>query len=138
HTARGDIKLEGVSASECELLSNLGNCTLKKCSFDKSNMNTNLGEISASDTSLGKAEINNDMGEIELDDCSFGNLRITAAMGSVTVDAAQDLDGYDMELEADLGSVHVNNSNEGSKYHQKGDAGELEINTSMGSIQVTY
>ncbi|MDE7415127.1 MAG: DUF4097 domain-containing protein [Lachnospiraceae bacterium] len=138
HTALGNIYLEGISASECELLSNLGNCTLKKCSFVESDLTTNLGEISVRDTGLGKAEVNNDMGEIELDDCSFGNLSITAAMGSVTVDAAQDLDGYDMELETDLGSVHVNNSNEGTKYHQKGDIGELEINTSMGSIQVTY
>ena len=138
HTALGNINLEGISASECSLLSNLGNCTLKKCSFVESDLTTNLGEISVRDTSLGRAKVKNDMGEISLDTCTFGDLGITASMGSVSVDAAQDLDGYDMELEADLGSVHVNNSNEGTKYHQKGDAGELEIDTSMGSIRVTY
>lgn len=138
HTALGDINLEGISATECELLSNLGNCTLKKCSFAESDLTTNLGEISASDTSLGEAELKNDMGEIELDTCTFGDLSITAAMGSVTVDTAQELDGYDMELEADMGSVYVNNRSEGTKYHQSGKDGELEINTSMGSIRLTY
>jgi len=138
HTALGNIELERISASECELLSNLGNCTLKKCSFVKSDLTTNLGEISVSDTSLGEAEVDNDMGEIALDTCTFGDLSITAAMGSVTVDAAQNLDGYDMELEADMGSVYVNNRSEGTKYHQSGRDGELEIETNMGSIRLTY
>lgn len=138
HTALGNIRLEGISASECELLSNLGNCTLKKCSFAESDLTTNLGEISVSDTSLGEAEMNNDMGEIELDACTFGDLSITAAMGSVTVDAAQGLDGYEMDLEADMGSVYVNNRSEGTKYHQSGKDKELEIETSMGSIRLTY
>lgn len=138
HTALGNINLEGISASECELLSNLGNCKLKKCSFAESDLTTNLGEISVRDTSLGAAEMNNDMGEIELDACTFGDLSITAAMGSVTVDTAQELDGYEMDLEADMGSVHVNNRSEGSKYHQSGKDGELEIETNMGSIRLTY
>ncbi|MDE6220986.1 MAG: DUF4097 domain-containing protein [Lachnospiraceae bacterium] len=138
HTALGNIELEGISASECELLSNMGNCTLRKCSFDKSDLKTNLGEISVRDTGLGKAEVDNDMGEINLDACTFGDLSITASMGGVKVDAAQALDGYDMELEADLGSVHVNNRDEGTKYHQSGSDGELEIDTNMGSIRLTY
>lgn len=138
HTALGNINLEGITASKCELLSNLGNCTLKKCSFVETELTTNMGELSVSDTSLGEAELNNDMGEIELDACTFGDLSITAAMGSVTVDAAQALDGYDMELGADMGSVHVNDRSEGTKYHQSGKDGELEIETNMGSIRLTY
>ncbi|MDE6055341.1 MAG: DUF4097 domain-containing protein [Lachnospiraceae bacterium] len=138
HTALGNITLEGISAAECELLSNLGNCTLKKCSFDEADLNVNMGEISASDTSLNEAEIKNDMGEVSLDECSFRDLSITAAMGSVKVDSALNIDGYDIDLAADLGSVRVNNRDEGTKYHQKGDAGELEIDTNMGSIQVKY
>lgn len=138
HTALGNVNLEGISALECELLSNLGNCTLKKCSLVETDLTTNLGEISVSNTSLGEAEVNNDMGEIALDDCTFGNMSITAAMGSVTVDAAQALDGYDMELESDMGSVRVNNRSEGTKYHQSGKDGELEIETNMGSIELKY
>mgnify|MGYP006990154747 CR=1 FL=1 len=56
--------------------------------------------------------------EIEMDDCIFSNMDITAAMGGVSVDAAQALDGYDMDLEADLGSVHVNNRSEEPYAHQ--------------------
>ncbi len=138
HTALGNVRLEGISGAECDLLSNLGNCVVEKCSFDKSDLTTNLGEISASDTGLGKAEVNNDMGEVDIDDCTFTDLDITAAMGGVSVDAAQALDKYELELEADLGSVHVNNRDEGTKYHQSGDAGELSVSTSMGSIRVSY
>lgn len=138
HTALGNINLEGISASECELLSNLGNCTLTKCSFAESDLTTNMGEIFIGDTSFGEAEMNNDMGEIALDGCTFGNLSITAAMGSVTVDAAQALDGYDIDLESDMGSVYVNNRSEGTKYHQSGKDGELEIETNMGSIELKY
>lgn len=138
HTALGNIQLERLSASECEVSSNMGNCELKKCSFDRSDLMTNLGEISVKDTDLGEAEVSNDMGEIEMDDCIFSNMDITAAMGGVSVDAAQALDGYDMDLEADLGSVHVNNRSEGTQYHQSGDAGKLWVNTNMGSIRISY
>lgn len=138
HTALGNIRLEGILASKCELQSNLGNCVIKKCSFGESDFTTNLGEITVSDTDLGKSEVNNDMGEVDIDDCTFADLDITAAMGGVSVDSAQTLDGYEMELEADLGSVHVNSRNEGTKYHQSGNAGELEVSTNMGSIRVTY
>lgn len=138
HTALGNVRLEGISGAECEIQSNMGNCELKKCSFDKSDLVTNMGEISASDTGLGEAEVNNDMGEVNIDDCTFAELDITAAMGSVSVDAAQVLDGYEMDLEADLGSVHVNNRDEGTKYHQSGDVGKLSVSTSMGSVEVSY
>lgn len=138
HTALGNVRLEGISGEECDLQSNLGDCELKKCSFDKSDLATNMGEISASDTGLGDAEVDNDMGEVDIDNCTFAELDITASMGSVSVDAGQALDGYEMELGADLGSVHVNNRDEGTKYHQSGDAGKLSVSTSMGSVQVAY
>ncbi len=138
HTALGSIQLEGIAASACELQSNMGNCTVKKCDFDKSDLMTNMGGITVSDTDLGDAEVDNDMGEIEIDDCTFANLDITAAMGGVSVDAAQTLDRYDMELGADLGSIHVNGHSEGTQYHQSGDAGKLSVSTNMGSIQVSY
>lgn len=137
-TALGNIRLEGISASECVLQSNMGDCVLKKCSFDKSDLMTSMGEILVSSTGLGEAEVDNSMGEIDVDECTFAGLDITAAMGSVSVSAAQPLDGYDMELEADLGSVHVNNRSQGTQYHQSGDAGKIEINTNMGSIRLSY
>lgn len=137
-TAMGDVQLEGISASKCEILNNLGNCTLKKCSFDESDLENNLGEISISDTSLGKAEVNNDMGTVRVDACTFASLDITATMGEAEVDAAQDLGKYDIDLEADLGDVKVNGYNEGTKYHQPGDAGTLEITTNMGNIRLDY
>ena len=138
HTALGNIQLEGISASECGLLCNMGSNTIKKCSFDRSDLNTNMGEISVSDTDLGDSEVNNDMGEIEIDDCAFGDLAITAAMGGVTIDAAQTLEDYDMELVADLGSVNVNNRSESTHFRQSGDAGKLSVNTSVGSVRLSY
>lgn len=138
HTALGNIYIEEIAASKCELKSNMGNCTLKDCSFDESDIETNMGEISVRDTSLGETELKNDMGEVEVDTCTFRDLSIKAAMGSVTVEAAHDLDGYDMDLETDMGDVKVNGQSEGTKYHQKGKDGELEIDADMGSIRVTY
>ena len=95
-------------------------------------------KISVSDTDLGDSEVNNDMGEIDIDDCAFGDLAITAAMGGVTIGAAHTLEDYDMELVADLGSVHVNNRSESTHFRQSGDAGKLSVNTSVGSVRLSY
>ncbi len=138
HTALGSIRLEGITASTCGLQSNMGNCIVKKCIFDQTDLMTNMGEITVSDTDLGGTEVNNDMGEIDIEDCTFDGLEIMASLGSVQVDAAHALDGYEIELDADLGSVHVNNRNEGTRYHQSGDAGKLSVDTSMGSIRLSY
>ena len=44
----------------------------------------------------------------------------------------------DMELVADLGSVHVNNRSESTHFRQSGDAGKLSVNTSVGSVRLSY
>lgn len=136
-TAMGGVDVEGITASKCNIESNMGSVSIKKCSFDVSDFNLNMGEISVRDTDLGDAEINNDMGNIEADECTFGDLRINASMGNASVDAAQELDGYRMDLSADLGSVTVNGHHESGSYYQTGSgAGKLEIQTSMGSVHL--
>lgn len=137
-TALGNARMEGITASNCELHSNLGNCTAEDCSFGESDLNTNMGEVFVKSTTMGDAKANSDMGAIEVEASSFDSLDAAASMGDIRVDSAQRLDEYDMELTTDMGSVKINNHDEGTKYHQSGDDGKLELETSMGSIYLTY
>lgn len=137
-TALGNARVEGITASKCELHSSLGNCTAEDCSFAETDLNTNMGEVFVRNTSLGDAKADSDMGAIKVEASTFDSLDATASMGDIRVDSAQKLDGYDMKLTTDMGSVKVNNRDEGTKYHQSGDDGKLELDTSMGSIHLTY
>lgn len=137
--AMGDVGIDKIASSKCDIQSNLGNINIKNCSFDKTDLVANLGEISVSDTELGDAQINNDMGNIKATACTFGDLDIVAAMGNAVIDAAQNLDGYRMDLRSDLGSVTVNGRHESGKYYQKGSGtGRLEIETSVGTVRLDY
>lgn len=137
-TALGNARAEKIAASKCELQSNLGNCSAEDCSFEEADLNTNMGEVSIKNTNLGDAKANSDMGAVKVEASTFEGLDVSASMGDIRVDSAQNLDGYDMELTTDMGSVKVNKRDEGTKYHQSGDDGKLELDTSMGNIHVTY
>ncbi|MDE6364616.1 MAG: DUF4097 domain-containing protein [Lachnospiraceae bacterium] len=136
--AMGNISVEEITSSACDALTNMGSCTFKKCSFDKSDLKTNMGEITIKDTHLGDAEVDNDMGSIKIESCTFLTLNADNAMGDTAIDVNQNLDNFQIELEAGMGEVRVNGQKEGTKYRQSGDAGKLEASTSMGSVRLNY
>ena len=136
--AMGNISVEGITSSDCDALTNMGSCTFKKCSFDKSDLRTNMGDITIKDTALGEAEVDNDMGSIQIESCTFLNLNADNAMGDTSIDVSQNLDNFQIELEAGMGEVRVNGQDEGRKYRQSGNAGKLEASTSMGSVRLSY
>lgn len=136
--AMGNINAEGITSSDCDAMTNMGGCTFKKCSFGKSDLCTNMGDITIKDTDLGEAEVDNDMGSIQIEGCTFLNLNADNAMGDTSINVRQNLDNFQIELEAGMGEVSVNGQNEGTKYRQSGDAGKLEASTSMGSVRLSY
>lgn len=137
-TAMGDVTMDKIAVSDCEALTSMGSCIFKKCSFDRTDICTNMGEITLRDTQLGDAELNNHMGSVEAESCTFSSLTVLNAMGDVLIDAQQNLDAYEIDLEASMGSVHVNGEHEGTKYRQKGDAGTLKATLSMGTVSLNY
>ena len=136
--AMGNISAEKITSKDCDALTNMGNCIFKKCSFDEADIDTNMGEITIKDTYLGEAEVDNDMGAIKVEDCTFQNLDVDNAMGDTVIDADQNLDDYQIGLEAGMVEVRVNGQGEGTKYRQSGSAGKLEASTSMGSVRLSY
>ena len=117
--AMGNINAEGITSSDCDAMTNMGDITIK-------------------DTDLGEAEVDNDMGSIQIEGCTFLNLNADNAMGDTSINVRQNLDNFQIELEAGMGEVSVNGQNEGTKYRQSGDAGKLEASTSMGSVRLSY
>lgn len=136
--AMGNISVEGMISSDCDALTNMGSCTFTNCNFGSSDLRTNMGEITIKDTDLCDAEVDNDMGSIKIESCTFQNLNVDNAMGDTSIDVKQNLDDFQIELEAGMGEVSVNGQNEGTKYHQSGNAGKLEASTSMGSVRLNY
>lgn len=134
----GNIELTGIEATKCGIDASVGNIEITACSFGSSDIDGDTGNIIVDDTALGNAVCGSDVGSIKLKGCTFGNLEIETDIGDTAVEAVQALDEYDLDLEAELGSVQVNGRNEGTHYSSRGSgSGRIEISTDMGNISVS-
>lgn len=134
----GNIELTGIEATKCGIDASVGNIEITACSFDSADIDGDTGNIIVDDTALGNAVCGSDVGSIKLKGCTFGNLEIETDIGDTAVEAVQALDEYDLDLEAELGSVQVNGRNEGTHYSSRGSgSGRIEISTDMGNISVS-
>lgn len=138
-TSIGDIYIGEVSASQCEIENDLGDCTIEKSSFGSFDVYSALGDTKVSDTDLGDASMDDDMGDIVVERCTFDDLEIDASAGNVRVDTEQDLNGYQLDLGTSLGNVTVNGSHEGTSYFQRGDGkGSLRLWADMGNVKLDH
>lgn len=134
----GNIELTGIEAAKCGIDTDVGNVEISACGFDSSSIDSDTGNITVDDTALGDAVCGSDVGNVKLKDCTFDSLEIETDIGDTVVDAAQPLTGYDLDLEAELGSVRVNGRKEGTRYASRGSGlGRIEISTDMGNISVS-
>lgn len=137
----GNITLDGISAQKLELSLDVGNGEVTDCTFDKTDVEADVGNITLSHCDLGKCELNADTGNIECASSLFTEMKASNDIGNIELEYPASR-SYSVDASTELGSVHVNNSNE--KRNFKGDlTGEnstplykLDLSNSMGNINL--
>lgn len=134
----GDLDMTDIKADQVELNLDLGDLDVKNCNVDIFTSNMDMGDTTIRKTELKNADINASMGDIEVTDSEFKDMKLTADMGEITVKSAVSLDDYRIDADVSMGYVKVNGKNYSDDYSQKGNAGELIVDSSMGDAEIAW
>lgn len=134
----GDLDMTDVKADRVELNLDLGDLDVENCNVGTFTTNMDMGDTTIKKTELKNADINASMGDIEVTDSEFKDMKLTADMGEITVKSAVSLDDYRIDADVSMGDVKVNGKNYSDDYSQKGNAGELIVDSSMGDAEIAW
>lgn len=134
----GDLDMTDVKADQVELNLDLGDLDVENCNVGTFTSNMDMGDTTIQKTVLKNADINASMGDIEVTDSEFKDMKLTADMGEITVKSAVSLDDYRIDADVSMGDVKVNGKNYSDDYSQKGNAGELTVDSSMGDAEIAW
>lgn len=134
----GDLDMTDVKADQVELNLDLGDLDVENCNVGTFTSNMDMGDTTIQKTELKNADINASMGDIEVTDSEFKDMKLTADMGEITVKSAVSLDDYRIDADVSMGDVKVNGKNYSDDYSQKGNAGELTVDSSMGDAEIAW
>lgn len=134
----GDLDMTDVKADQVELNLDLGDLDVENCNVGTFTSNMDMGDTTIQKTELKNADINASMGDIEVTDSEFKDMKLTADMGEITVKSAVSLDDYRIDADVSMGDVKVNGKNYSDDYSQKGNAGELIVDSSMGDAEIAW
>lgn len=134
----GDLDMTDVKADKVELNLDLGDLDVENCNVGTFTSNMDMGDTTIQKTVLKNADINASMGDIEVTDSEFKDMKLTADMGEITVKSAVSLDDYRIDADVSMGDVKVNGKNYSDDYSQKGNAGELTVDSSMGDAEIAW
>ena len=114
----------------------MGEVRLREAGVDGCELRTQMGDVVAENCELGRAELDTDMGDVKVTDAAFTELDAYTDLGSVRIDIKQDISGFEITLETDLGSVEVNGDSLGGSFSQKGTGGKLHAATDLGDVEL--
>lgn len=134
----GDLDMTDVKADQVELNLDLGDLDVENCNVGTFTSNMDMGDTTIKKTEFKNADINASMGDIEVTDSEFKDMKLTADMGEITVKSAVSLDDYRIDADVSMGDVKVNGKNYSDDYSQKGNAGELIVDSSMGDAEIAW
>lgn len=134
----GDLDMTDVKADQVELNLDLGDLDVENCNIGTFTSNMDMGDTTIKKTEFKNADINASMGDIEVTDSEFKDMKLTADMGEITVKSAVSLDDYRIDADVSMGDVKVNGKNYSDDYSQKGNAGELIVDSSMGDAEIAW
>ena len=134
----GDLDMTDVKADQVELNLDLGDLDVENCNVGTFTSNMDMGDTTIQKTVLKNADINASMGDIEVTDSEFKDMKLTADMGEITVKSAISLEDYRIDADVSMGDVKVNGKKYSDDYSQKGNAGELTVDSSMGDAEIAW
>lgn len=136
----GNIDINNTECKDFNAESDVGNITIKSCTFEYSEIESDVGNIEASSSDLGKTNIETDTGDIDITSCGFKDTEIYNDVGNVELsDNKIDISNYTVDLSTDFGSIKVNGKKHKRSFYQEAsgskDIYNIIIETDIGSIK---
>lgn len=119
-----------------ELELSMGNVEGNTLRSKRTKISDNLGNITFKTVSSGEIDIEANLGDVTLDKCSADEIDITASLGNVRVGIDGDVSDYSVEAEASLGTIEIGGVKYEKSFEQKGGSKKIEIECSLGNVEV--
>ncbi len=129
---------KGTKFEDFDLDLNLGKITVDELNALDIDITDNLGDVKLGTVSAEKIDVDANLGNVEIESCNAEKIDISASMGNVEITMAEGrvLDEYEIEAETSLGNVTVGNESKTKSFKQKGKAGKIDIDCSMGDVTI--
>lgn len=134
----GSVTLEDMETDFLELTQDLGETTLKNCSWSSADIDNGCGTIKGTGLTSEYLDVSADMGEVNLQGGFTGETDVEANAGSVSLKLSGSQADYDIELESNLGGVTLNGRGSGRTISQSGGPHSLDVSCDVGSIDVQF
>ena len=136
----GKTTLDGAEMKTLKVDADSGDVTLADTTLDYGDLKLNFGKLTAEGMTSNGLKVESDSGDVNLGGKLTGLIDVTCDMGKVTVNPGAPRDQFNLELNADMGSVSIEGDRvSGSTTSNNPSAkNTLKITTDMGDINVNF
>ena len=137
----GKLSAGNVSAATLTVSNNFGKIDVNNAEADSMTLKLNSGDLSATGVKAGGLTVNSDFGKVSIDRLDFTGLcTIKNNSGDVTLGLLVDENSLSYDLNADAGSVWVDNmkSDKSVTSRVPGALANLSVHADFGSIHVNF
>lgn len=138
----GDINIDSLTFDSLELISNVGDITLTKCTVNNtSSIVVNTGDCKLTNCNFTSAEIESDTGDVNSTGLNItSKINVTSSVGDVEIGLASG--NYNIDLSTDCGDIKVNGKDvdDGVSQSFKENNGNIiiTISSDTGDIELVY
>lgn len=105
--------------------------------LEKLDVTVNVGELNIRNLSFYEGNITNNVGEIDVKNVTFDNLDVVNNVGEIDIYPTEDFEEYSLDLETNIGEVHVDGNNHKKQYSSKGTTDKyIRAKTNVGEISI--
>jgi len=136
----GKTTLEGAEMKTLKVDADSGDVTLIDTTFDSGDLKLNFGKLTAEGMTSNGLKAESDSGDVNLEGKLTGLIDVTCNMGKVTVNPGAPRDQFNLELNADMGSVSIEGAQVSGSMASNNPSAKntLKITTDMGDINVNF
>lgn len=127
----GAVEMSEFNLNKLKVSTDIGSINIDDTTAKSIVLETDIGEIKISDIrATQKIELSSDIGNINFKNIDAPALEMSCDMGSITGNLLGKKEDYSIKCEVNMGKSNVSN--------QRGGSRSLEIETSMGSIDIEF
>ncbi len=132
-------KISGISASSINITNGMGSLDMSGIEADDLYIDNGLGSVTGKDISTDSLTIDNGLGSVNLSRTYCEDFYIDNGLGSVKLNLDSKIEEYSFNIEADLGTVKINDNNYGNGFYDSWDGDNSGIiKTGMGEVKIWF
>lgn len=140
----GDCSIDSFQAGEIAISLESGNLKISSLTADTCSIDSDYGNCSIDGFQAGNSTFSMESGSLNLENARIEQTKVNAEYGDVTLELADKVTDYNVNLDAEYGTVEINGENidadeDGTVHYQKKDSKikhEISVRCESGNINI--